>query len=176
LTFQSATLSRVVGEKDVRKRKWIKLIEALERATSFFGQAEGDVIGEQPQILSRRYHQIEILFLVRFKHTSVTTNLSKKHKRCASFSARNYLADNKFASVAAGCNPVRCPVHIDGPDLTNLWKHLKLPLNGSLSGIYQMRENRTCVILGSPVPNFKCTTADRHQGMYVLRQPPFLLL
>uniref|UniRef100_A0A0A9H0N6 Uncharacterized protein n=1 Tax=Arundo donax TaxID=35708 RepID=A0A0A9H0N6_ARUDO len=62
--------------------------------------------------------------------------MSKGSKLCSSFRALDDLADCKLASVHAGRSPVRCPVHVDGPYLTNFWKNLDLPLYAGFSGIY----------------------------------------
>lgn len=43
------------------------------------------------------------------------------------FSALNDFADGKFASINAGGGPVRCQVHVYGPNLAYFRKNLNLP-------------------------------------------------
>jgi hypothetical protein len=127
-------------QEDIGYTSWIKLVEATELAASFTRQAERRNSVRESQLLRSRYLH-DSLLLLRSEHRSVTIHLSQESKLCASFSALDNVTDGQFAHIDSGRSPVRCPIQVNGPYLTYLWKALKLPFSASCFGINEMRES-----------------------------------
>ena len=109
--------SGVPVQEGVRDRGRVELVKAPELAALLFCQADrGNLVGE-PQPLPGRYLQDAFLHVVS-EHGSVPADQGQEDELRVGFSALDDLADREITSPSTGWNPIRRPVHVDGPDVT----------------------------------------------------------
>ena len=71
----------------------------------------------EPQPLAGRNLQ-DTFLIVESEHGSVPPDLGQEDELRAVFSALDDHADREVTSPSTGWNPIRRPVHVDGPDVT----------------------------------------------------------